>query len=161
MNNDDFIIELKIQAEDDRLILAKIPPEPTLAEMVDVVEQRIRKAKPKRMAQMEDLRVPVLNFDILRQYSELCGHPIRTADKRFDGTSIFFAAQSIRFRLDETGAVLKSEAIMYAGLTPRTLVFDKPFLILLKRRDAEKPYFGLWVANAELLVPVVKKPVEK
>ena len=36
---------------------------------------------------------------------------------------------------------------------PRQLVFDKPFLILLQRGDAQQPYFALWVDNAELLTP--------
>jgi hypothetical protein len=32
------------------------------------------------------------------------------------------------------------------------MVFDKPFLIMLQIRDADAPYFALWVANPELLV---------
>lgn len=67
--------------------------------------------------------------------------------------------QSVRFRLDEYGAILKSQA---AGVVkcavkqrkkPRQFVFDKPFLILLERKGAGQPYFALWVDNAELLVP--------
>jgi len=158
-NNDDLIIELKTQAEDDRLILAKIPPEATLGETISAVEKRIQNAKPDKMRQLEDLYVPVLDFDILRRYSELCGHSIRTANKRLDGTSIVIAAQTVRFRLDERGAVLKSEAIMAGALMERSFVFDKPFLILIKRREANRPYFALWVGNAELLVPVQKKPM--
>jgi hypothetical protein len=158
-NNDDLIIELKTQAEDDRLILAKIPPETTLAETISAVEKRIQEAKPTKMERMADLVVPVLNFDIFREYPELYHHPICTADKRIDGTSIVFAAQTVRFRLDERGAVLKSEGIMAGAKVERNLVFDKPFLILLKRREAKRPYFALWVGNAELLVPTQKKPM--
>ncbi len=158
-NNDDLIIELKTRAEDDRLILAKIPPETTLAETISMVEKRVQNARSDKMRQLEDLYVPVLNFDVLRVYSELCGHPIRTTDKRIDGTSVYVAAQTVRFRLDERGAVLKSQGIFASGLAERNLVFDKPFLILLKRREAKRPYFALWVANAELLVPAQKKPM--
>jgi hypothetical protein len=160
-NNNDLIIELKTQAEDERLILAKIPPEATLEETIDAVDKRIQNAKPVKMGQMENLFVPVLNFEMLREYSGLCGRPIHTSDKRTDGTSIAAAAQSIRFRLDETGAVLKSEALTTAasGSTTRNLVFDKPFLILLKRRDAKRPYFALWIGNTELLVTVSRKPI--
>jgi hypothetical protein len=32
------------------------------------------------------------------------------------------------------------------------MVFDKPFLLIMKRKDATNPYFGLWVSNAELMV---------
>jgi hypothetical protein len=69
---------------------------------------------------------------------------------------IVLAMQSIRFRLDERGAILKSEAgvaLSEDGSKPRQFIFDKPFLILLERRDAARPYFALWVDNPELLAP--------
>lgn len=159
-DNDDLIIELKTQAKDEHLILAKIHPEATLEETINTVEKRIQGAKPKNMAETQDLYVPVLNFKILREYAELCGHPIRTTEKRIDGTSILVAAQSIRFRLNETGAVLKSESIVYFSRTERNFIFDKPFLILLKRLGAKRPYFALWVGNTELLVTTPRKPVK-
>jgi hypothetical protein len=70
------------------------------------------------------------------------------------------AKQAVRFRLDETGAVLKSETLLAASLTQRNLVFDKPFLIYMKRGNAKAPYFALWVGNAELLVPNNKKEIK-
>ena len=30
--------------------------------------------------------------------------------------------------------------------------FDKPFLLLLKRKDSSNPYFGLWITNTELML---------
>jgi len=35
---------------------------------------------------------------------------------------------------------------------PKKMIFDKPFLILLKRKDAKNPYFGLWNTNTELMI---------
>jgi hypothetical protein len=32
------------------------------------------------------------------------------------------------------------------------LVFDKPFLVLLKLASSDKPYFAMWVDNSEVLV---------
>lgn len=159
-NNDEFIVELKSRSPDDRLILAKVPPQKTLAATIAAVERRVAGATPSHIREMEDLFIPVLNFDILRRYPELCSRPIRSPNKRLDGTGIGLAAQSIRFRLDERGAVLKSEVVFAKGETPRNLVFDKPFLILLKRREAAHPYFALWVGNAELLAPANKKRIE-
>ena len=72
---------------------------------------------------------------------------------------IVLAVQNIRFRLDEHGAILKSEAAdgeevrVRKPKKPRQFIFDKPFLILLERKDAAQPYFALWVDNPELLVP--------
>ena len=65
----------------------------------------------------------------------------------------------MRFQLNEKGAILKSEAVtVYATMamapTPHhELIFDKPFLILLKEKDSPRPYFALWVGNSTLLVP--------
>jgi hypothetical protein len=157
-----LIVELKTQAEDDRLILAKVKPEATLGETIKMVEKRLQTAKPTLMEWNEALYIPVLNFDILREYSELYGHLINSTNRLFQGSKIVKSKQSIRFQLDEKGAVLKSEGGLYVVVAslPRTYTFDKPFLILLKRRDAENPYFALWVGNAELLVPAQKKPME-
>jgi hypothetical protein len=47
---------------------------------------------------------------------------------------------------------LESESIMAGGIAPRNIIFNKPFLIMLKRHEAKSPYFALWVANAEILV---------
>ena len=35
---------------------------------------------------------------------------------------------------------------------PKMMIFDKPFIIFLKRKDAEYPYFGVYIANDELLI---------
>jgi hypothetical protein len=160
-SNDDLIIQLKTQAKEDTLILAKIPPETSLDKTIAAVEKRVSNATPTPMWEMEDLYIPVLDFDVLREYSELYKRPIHTGNAKLNGTGIVFAAQSIRFRLDERGAVLKSEGIVAGALPRRNLFFNKPFLIMLKRDKAKNPYFALWVGNAELLVPTKKDPVEK
>lgn len=150
-DSDNFIIELKTCAKDDRLILAKIPPRDTLRETIATVECNIVGKKPRELDELTDLYIPILNFNLLHEYEDLYYKLIHT-DKHGD-TFIIYAAQLVQFRLDETGAVLESEAIVaMGGKEIKRLIFDKPFLILLKRRGAKRPYFALWVANAELLV---------
>jgi hypothetical protein len=34
----------------------------------------------------------------------------------------------------------------------REFVFDKPFLLCLKEKEAKYPYLAIWVDNSELLV---------
>ena len=72
---------------------------------------------------------------------------------------ILSALQNIRFELNEKGARLRSESHMAIGCAaspepeaPRMMIFDKPFLVMLARQDAQVPYFALWVENAELMV---------
>lgn len=137
-STEDFIIELKTQSNSDRLILAKIQPAATLSETIHAVEERLSASTPRGIVEMSDLFIPVLDFDVVRRYPEL--------------SDLGTAIQQIRFKLDETGAVLKSEAVLVKATADR-LFFDKPFLVMIQRTDAQFPYFALWVANAELLVP--------
>lgn len=62
------------------------------------------------------------------------------------------AMQVIRFRLDRNGAELASQAKIHAKPAPTEFVFDQPFLLSIKKRGAQHPFFVMWVDNAELLV---------
>jgi hypothetical protein len=158
---DDMVVELKTRAEGDRLVLAEVPPEPTLAATVLAVRKRVLEARPSELRDLEDLRVPVLDFEIVKDYPELCGKPLLTAREDLRGNPVAVAAQRIRFRLDEKGAVLISDGSIAGALPRRDFSFDQPFLILLERKGAKNPYFALWVANAELLVKPKKKAAGK
>ena len=147
-----FIVELKTRSKEDRLILAKVPAEKTLGATAAAVQEHVARNVPTTLDICMGFVVPVVDFDIMREYSELYGKAIRSGNPRFNGLPIVAAKQQVRFKLDETGAVLKSEAFTAAGLG-YDLIFDKPFLIMIQRKAAEKPYFALWVENAEILVP--------
>ena len=88
-----------------------------------------------------NLLIPEIDFDVR------CDH------RNALGERFAIAAQQTRFRLDERGAMLKSEAVAAAARVDTDLIFDKPFLVMIQRTDARQPYFTLWIANAELLVP--------
>lgn len=154
-DSDDFIIELKTLQEDEHVILAKVIPQRTLQETVQMVQKRMSEAKPKEMVEGTSLFIPVLDFDLTKRYEEVTGRLIESTNERLNDQPIVAAIQSIRFSLDEKGATLKSESMMLLGGTPQgNLVFNKPFLVLLQRKGAKNPYFVLWVGNTELLLPV-------
>jgi hypothetical protein len=135
----EFVIELITESPDDRLILARIEPGPTLLSTIRSVQAKLDAEKPQSGQRFLQLAVPVINFDILRRYDEF---------------GRYYAVQQTRFRLDEKGAALVSEASLGGGGVAATnLIFDKPFLIMIQRLRAKTPYFALWVANSELLVP--------
>jgi hypothetical protein len=138
-DGDDFIIEVKTRSRADRLILAKIQPAGTLSATILAIQQRLASSTPHNMMEMSSLLVPVLDFDVVQNYREL--------------SAIGTAIQQIRFRLDETGAVLKSEAVAVKARSEE-LIFDKPFLVMIQKGGSQNPYFALWVANAELLAPL-------
>jgi hypothetical protein len=64
------------------------------------------------------------------------------------------AVQEMEFKLDRHGAEIFSSAyVSPADGGPKELHFNRPFLISMKKRDAARPFFVMWVDNAELLRP--------
>jgi hypothetical protein len=60
----------------------------------------------------------------------------------------------MEFKLDRHGAEIFSSAyVSPADGGPKELHFNRPFLLSLKKRDAARPFFVMWVDNAELLRP--------
>lgn len=153
-NRNDFIIRLKPTSKTDEIILAKVSPNESLYDTIDRVKQRINQSKPMQLEKNDILIIPKLNFNITHNYSELKGKTVQ--NKGFDKYFVNQARQDILFSLDEKGAILKSEARIWFPAKSieesRELVFDSPFLLYIMEKDAEYPYFAMWVDNSELMV---------
>lgn len=155
--DDDFVIELKAREANDRLLIARLEPGATLKDTTDAILAAAGAPAPKEpLTKQERVTIPVLNFDITRSYDEVVGLSVTTPGT--SGLYLSYAKQNIRFRLDERGAVLKSEggwgvksAVPDKG--PRSFVCDGPFAVVLLRKDASTPYFAAWVDNPEILIP--------
>lgn len=146
--------ELKSKAAEDRLIIARLDPRETLGKTVEAA-LAMKAEEPLSFGEQDTLVVPYANFDITRSYTELVGLTVSTGS---ESATITKAVQNIRLKLDERGAVLKSDAGI-VGVTsapiardPKRMVCDGPFLVIMMRRGAEHPYFAMWVDNPELLV---------
>lgn len=161
---DDFAVELLTKSEGDHVILAKRRPGATLFETVAATEQQAAASEPIQAVTGDVLIVPKFNFDLTREYAELYSVPgepprklvVMNPDIAKD-LEIVSAIQNIRFQMDERGVRLRSEFQLLFSLgrtaSQHVMIFDKPFLVLLKREGAKAPYFALWVDNPELLVP--------
>lgn len=97
----------------------------------------------------DELKVPNIKFDVTKSFDELCG-------KRITGTNISInkALETVQFNMDNKGVQLKSEAVMTFETTalpnieepePRYFYFDDTFVIFLKEKDKDSPYFALRV----------------
>lgn len=161
---DNFIIKLKTKDADDELILAKIVPAQTLQKTVEDVVQRAEQGPGERPGRDDYLSVPKLNFDLRSEFPSLQGLVLQPGPgARVKNLVIKSVQQLVRFQLNENGAILKSEAEMAMVATAiqahpkiHALVFDRPFLIVMKRANSPRAYFALWVGNASLLVPAGK-----
>jgi len=147
----DFVIMLTTEGNQDQIILAKTTPAQTLSATVDRVLVVVQKAKPFPLATHEPLWIPKVSFDLERSFEELIGKFLRNPG--WEGLYIDVAMQHTQFDLDERGAMLSSEArIEIKSSEGRArFIFDRPFLILLRQVNRERPYFAAWIANGELL----------
>jgi hypothetical protein len=161
-SEDDFVIKLKTKAAEDELILAKISPGATLQATIQGVLERVKHSKNETPDDDDRFAVPKLNFDLRRDFSELEGLVLAPSPQAKIKSKLVIskAEQLVRFQLNEKGAILKSEAVigmvgaaLSLPVQHRSMIFDKPFLILMKQAKADQPYFALWVGNATLLVP--------
>jgi len=165
-SEDDFIIKLKTKSPDDELILAKIAPGKTLQATMDEALHRIVGNKPVLANKEDQLAIPKFNFDLRKDFGELEGLILQPspAARIKNKLRISKAEQLVRFQLNEKGAILKSEAVIVMRTLamapspnkPHLMIFDKPFLILMKQTHSDHPYFALWIGNASLLVPATK-----
>ena len=65
------------------------------------------------------------------------------------------AAQNVKFNLNEKGCNLSSEAEIvstYLAEGDRIFLFDDTFIIFMKEKDSDNPYFALKVDNDDILV---------
>jgi hypothetical protein len=156
-HRNDFIIRLKSKHPDDEIILAMTDPGETLLETYEKVNWRI--ARSERYSSIDELRgndflqIPKIDLSIDHEYSSLLG--LNLLNKGYEKYFVAEARQDLRFTLDESGATARSEAIFAIKKGDdsfRIMLFDKPFMIYLKKKDASYPYLALWVGNADFLV---------
>ncbi len=150
----EYIVDLDRSSKPNQIILALIEPKPTLAESVADAEKKIEDYRPgtqrdESLETNDTLLVPDIVWNITHHFSELEGKAFNNA--RLPKQPIRIAQQDIAFRLDRSGAEIRSEFKMPCLPAPTHYVFNRPFLLYMKMRGATQPYFAMWVENAELL----------
>ncbi|MBU8921826.1 MAG: hypothetical protein KOO63_08400 [Bacteroidales bacterium] len=150
----DFIIRIMSADEGEEIILACVNPGETLLETFEDVEWRIANGSPARMRDGDVLIVPILDVDIRHSYDQLLGLYLLNYD--FKSYFVAEARQDIRFKLDNKGTSLDSQSLLVlkkGGISGKSLIFSKPFMIYLRKKGGHYPYFAIWVGNEDVMVP--------
>jgi hypothetical protein len=154
-NTGDFVIRLRSTRPDDEIVLAHIRPGATLLETYEAVDERVENAVPSYMEERDVLMIPKLRVSIDHSYKSLLG--LYLLNEGFEEYFVDEARQNINFRFDERGASVDSESKLVLekkGPAPeyKRLVFSSSFLLYMRTKGAEYPYFAVWVENDELLI---------
>ena len=149
---EEFAIDLCRNSEPSQIVLARTEPRKTLMETISSIQQKIESSQEHEGLDANDvLLVPDLFWQLTHEFAEFEGKLFKNVNLK--GQSMDVVRQDILFRLDRSGAELKSEAKQYCLPMPTHYLFDRPFLISIQKRDAQSPYFAMWVSNADLLHP--------
>lgn len=152
----EFIIDPDRTSKPFQLLLARIPRGKTLAETLATMDERIaaraRQSDSVDMGPNDVLLVPAMHWRVTHHFRGLEGEDKRILNPGFEGYWIQIAEEGIEFRLDKSGADLRSEAKILCMPIPSHFVFDRPFLVVMRLRGKTAPVFAMWVENAELLV---------
>jgi hypothetical protein len=152
---DEFVVDPCRDSTPNQIVLACVPRKETLAATLEYVAEKIRGFPPKaferHVGPNDVVLVPNLNWEIDHRFAELEGADKRFLNQGFEGYYFDTVRQTIRFKLDRSGAELRSEVKAIVTPEPTYVLFNRPFLIYIKERDADQPFFVMWVDNAELL----------
>lgn len=167
-DDNNFILKLVPKEKEHEIILVKgLDKYETLKDAIKLSNELVAQGKKEQadtkllwkyqIVDEDIFAIPAIKFNIATNYKNIEGQGFSTGDtKKY---SVEEAYQRTGFIFNENGAVIESEAIVAVDSVgaepiithPKKMIFDRPFLIIIKRADKTNPYFVLKVANAELL----------
>lgn len=98
--------------------------------------------------EQDELRIPYLNINGYINYNNLCNKYIKDTDEYIE-----CALQNVKFSLDESGGKLENEVVMKEGAMSNksSFYFYKPFVIFIKEKNKEEPYFAVKICDESFL----------
>jgi hypothetical protein len=160
-NDSDFAIKLIPKDEAHEIILycpsgSSFTTFQGIRDSLDKCIQSTIQNKQLNVYENNDIvRIPLLTFNIEKKYKNFVGNIFISNSTDY---SIGVAQQRTAFILDEVGAEIESVATINLETAkqgdlaqPKHMIFNKPFLVMLKSKDAANPYFMAWIDNTELM----------
>ena len=103
----------------------------------------------------DKVEIPIVEFNLQKSFDNIVGSKFKASNMDYQ---ILEAIQRNAFILNEIGAEVESEMEFAVEakdeeekFKPKKMIFNKPFVVFLKRKDAINPYFGVYISNTELL----------
>lgn len=148
-----FAVKLKTK-QNDEIILARGEEGNTFQEIYNNINTNSENYEGiKEFTEKDELKIPNIDFKQKTEFTELEQKEFSFANG--DVYIIDKALQTIEFELDKEGGKIKSEAgimtkemaIATDEIEERKFNFDDEFVIFLKEKDKEKPYFAASISD--------------
>ena len=166
-DDDHFVLKLKPRDTAHEIILAKgLAGINTLLDVVRETNDLIQKGKHEKIQKnlawkyvinTEDkFAIPVIQFNIEANFKTIAGQTFWTTTRKH---YVEQAYQRTGLILDEYGAIVESEATVVTDSasfppqpeSPKNMLFNRTFYVIIKHTDKINPYFVMKVFNSELL----------
>lgn len=150
--SNDMAIKLKTK-EGDEIILYRTDDKKSFDEYYEDIKAKTKNYKGRtEFSQDDELRVPYVRVNGMINYNQLYDKKIKNSK----GLYIYDVIQNVNFYLNERGCNLSSKATMvteYMGIGEDTkyCYFQDTFIIFMKEKKSDKPYFALKVDNNDIL----------
>ena len=150
--SNDMAIKLKAK-EGDEIILYRTDDKKSFDEYYEDIKAKTKNYKGRtEFSQDDELRVPYVKVNGMINYNQLYDKKIKNSK----GLYIYDVIQNVNFYLNERGCNLSSKATMvteYMGIGEDTkyCYFQDTFIIFMKEKKSDKPYFALKVDNNDIL----------
>ena len=150
--SNDMAIKLKTK-EGDEIILYRTDDKKSFDEYYNDIQTKTNSYTGTReFSEDDELRIPYIRVNGLISYNDLYGKEIKNSN----GLYIYDVIQNVNFSLNEKGCNLSSKASMiteYLGIGEETkyCYFNDRFILFMKEKDCDRPYFALKVDNSDIL----------
>jgi hypothetical protein len=169
-NDNDFCIAIRPRDSHHLIYLLKSNKyESSFKENFDkIAEKRLKQRKLevnkwKLHFEYKDVtKIPMIEFNLENYFEDIENSLFYESKTHF--YEVVKAWQRTGFILNEKGAIIETEAVFSVveaaaeveegevkPPTPKKLIFDKKFMVFLKREKSDNPYFALQITDAELL----------
>lgn len=146
---DDYAVMLKTKNNDEVYLYKNITNKSFNSIYRDLTKKTKAFNGNQELRKIDELKIPNISFFEEKSYDEL-------ANRRIMGTNLVInqALQTVKFNMNNKGVKLKSEAAMTTmttsllppeELVPRLFYFDSTFVMFLKEKGKENPYFAMRV----------------
>ena len=154
--NNPFDYAVALNSEKDEVILYRTNSNRKFSDLYNTLNKKTQKYKGSReFVAGDQLKVPYMTIKQDTSYDVLCGKIIENTDRLY----IDKALQTVQFNMNNTGVKLKSEAVMsimtmsmpiMVAENGRNFFFNNTFVLFLKEKDKQMPYFALRVKDMSL-----------